>query len=234
MSRYSLKISDNAQDLARLASGIIADSIGLTLLEQPRCAMALAGGSTPAATYAHLGLEHLAWDRVDLLLGDERWVDLEDEASNAGMVRRTLMAGEPASKACLHPVPTHLKRPDAAAKAYEELLGTLGLGQPPRLDLVLLGLGDDGHTASLFPGTEASGVIDRWVTVGMGKGRPRVTMTAPLLSAARRVIFLVAGRNKRQALTRLLDADADSALTPAKLVATREEILILCDKAAMG
>ena len=97
---------------------------------------------------------------------------------------------------------------------------------------MLLGLGDDGHTASLFPGTAAPTVVDRYVTLGEGKGLPRVTLTAPTLSAARQVIFLVSGSGKVQALRRLLDPLEAPERTPAKLVRPSGEVLILADKAA--
>jgi 6-phosphogluconolactonase len=98
--------------------------------------------------------------------------------------------------------------------------------------VVLLGLGDDGHTASLFPGTAAPNVRDRWVTTGEGKGLPRITLTAPTLSAARKVVFLVSGASKRQALERLLDAQEPPERTPARLVQPHAEVLILADAAA--
>ncbi len=100
------------------------------------------------------------------------------------------------------------------------------------LDVVLLGLGDDGHTASLFPGTAAPGVRDSSVTLGEGKGLPRVSLTAPTLSAARRVVFLVSGAGKVQALQRLLDPEESSLRTPAKLVQPASEVLIFADQAA--
>jgi len=97
---------------------------------------------------------------------------------------------------------------------------------------VLLGLGEDGHTASLFPGTAAPLVTDRWVTTGEGKGLPRITLTAPALSAARKVIFLVSGAGKRPALERLLNAQEPGERTPARLVRPLSEVLILADAAA--
>ena len=97
---------------------------------------------------------------------------------------------------------------------------------------MLLGLGDDGHTASLFPGTAAPSVVDRWTTIGEGKGLPRVTLTAPVLSAARKVIVLVSGSGKQTALARLLDPHEDPQRTPARLVQPASEVLVIADQAA--
>jgi 6-phosphogluconolactonase len=99
-------------------------------------------------------------------------------------------------------------------------------------DVMLLGLGDDGHTASLFPGTPATAVRDQAVTIGTGKGLERITLTAPVLSASRQVIFLVSGATKGEALRRLLDPDESSDRTPAKLVQPRTPVLVLADALA--
>lgn len=222
------------QSLAKRASELVAQCIDLTLAERDRVQIALAGGSTPEQAYTLLGQQHLPWDRVDLLLGDERWVPADDPQSNALMVRRSLMAADPGRHAAFHPVPTDLDSVEEGAAAYGKTLEQLCPGRPPQLDLVLLGLGDDGHTASLFPGTAATQVRDCWVTVGEGKGLPRLTMTAPVLSAARQVIFLVSGATKRQALARLLDPTEDATRTPARLVQPSGELLVLADANACG
>ena len=232
MTRYRVQTSPDKAGLAQTAATAMAAVIRATATQKPLCVVALAGGSTPEATYGHLGQEDLPWERVELVLGDERWVSTQDPASNTRMVRGCLLSGSRAHRARLHPVPTHMPSPEAGAMAYGDLLQKLCPGQPPQLDLVLLGLGEDGHTASLFPGTAAVNVKDQWVTVGWGKDLARVSMTAPLLSAAKHVIILVAGAAKRQALQRLLDPKEDPARTPAKLVAPKGEVLVLCDQAA--
>ncbi len=232
MTHYRLIVASGPEDLARQCAERIAACIDLALAERDRAQIALAGGETPKPAYERLGREHLPWERVDVLLGDERWVDAEDPASNARMLRHTLLAQPPALHARFHPVPTDADAPAADAAQYGELLGELCAGSPPRLDVVLLGLGDDGHTASLFPGTQATTVTDRWATVSEGKGLPRITLTAPVLSAARQVIFLVSGAGKQQALRRLLDPAEAAERTPARLVKPAGEVVILADAAA--
>jgi 6-phosphogluconolactonase len=232
MTTYHLHVAANAEELARKTAEQLASMIDLALAERDRAQIALAGGSTPRAAYLRLGAEHLPWDRVDVLLGDERWVRPDDPASNARLLQESLLVDGPGRQASFHPVPTHLPTPEASADAYADLLIQLCGGEPPKLDVVLLGLGEDGHTASLFPGTSAPLVRDRWVTTGAGKGLPRITLTAPALSAARSVVFLVSGAGKRQALERLLDPQESPERTPARLVSPLGEVLILADAAA--
>ncbi|MFN5160448.1 MAG: 6-phosphogluconolactonase [Cyanobacteriota bacterium] len=232
MTRYHLMVATGPEDLARQVSQQIAAAIDLSLAERDRAQIALAGGESPRAAYQRLGQEHLPWDRVDVLLGDERWVAASDPASNARMLRETLLSEPPASHACFHPVPTDRPTAQESAAAYGELLRQLCPGDPPRLDLVLLGLGDDGHTASLFPGTAATKVVDQAVTIGEGKGLPRITLTAPVLSEARTVLVLVSGSGKREALRRLLDPDESAERTPARLVSPCSQVVVLADPEA--
>jgi 6-phosphogluconolactonase len=229
---YRLEVAVDVAQLAQRAAERIATAIDLALDQRDRAQIALAGGSTPARAYERLGQQHLPWERVDVLLGDERWVPASDPASNARMLAGSLLAQEPGRHACFHPVPTQLASPEASATAFAALLRQLCPGDPPVLDLVLLGLGDDGHTASLFPGTAAAREQEQLVTVGAGKGLERITLTAPVLSAARQVVFLVSGEAKRQALSRLLAPAESAERTPAKLVRPRSPILVLADVAA--
>ena len=230
---YQLDIAADSAQLARRCAERIAACIDLALDERDRAHIALSGGSTPAAAYRLLNQEHLPWSRVDVVLGDERWVAATDPESNARMLRETLLAaGGPGSAACFHPVPTDLDSPQAGVDAFERHVQQLCPGDPPCFDLVLLGLGDDGHTASLFPGTAATQEQRRLVTIGSGKGLDRISLTAPVLSAARQVIVLVSGAAKRQALQRLLDPMESAERTPAKLVRPRSPVWVLADAAA--
>ncbi|RCL54873.1 MAG: 6-phosphogluconolactonase [Synechococcus sp. MED-G70] len=233
MTTYRIERAGDSDSLARRASETIATQISQVLDQRDRCRIALSGGSTPAKAYALLGQEHLPWERVDVVLGDERWVAADDESSNARMLRNTLFDGGPGASASFHAVPTvELSDADASAAAFADLVSRICPGEPPVFDLMLLGLGDDGHTASLFPGTEAPGVTDRWATVGRGKGLDRITLTAPVLSAARQVIFLVGGSAKQEALRRLMDPLESAERTPARLVQPANDVLILADQDA--
>ena len=233
MTTYRIERAGDSDSLARRASETIATQISQVLDQRDRCRIALSGGSTPAKAYALLGQEHLPWERVDVVLGDERWVAADDESSNARMLRNTLFDGGPGASASFHAVPTvELSDADASAAAFADLVSRICPGEPPIFDLMLLGLGDDGHTASLFPGTEAPGVTDRWATVGRGKGLDRITLTAPVLSAARQVIFLVGGSAKQEALRRLIDPLESAERTPARLVQPAIDVLILADQDA--
>ncbi len=233
MATYQLEIAKDPADLARRCAEHLAMAISVVLDQRERAQIALSGGTTPAAAYQLLNAEHLPWNRVDVVLGDERWVPQDDPASNARMLRETLLAqGGAGSEASFHPVPTELESPQRSIDAFESSVRQLCAGDPPVFDLILLGLGDDGHTASLFPGTSATQVQDRAVTLGDGKGLARITLTAPVLSAARQVMVLVSGAGKRQALGRLLDPGESAERTPAKLVQPRSSVLVLADASA--
>ena len=233
MTNYRIERAIDLNDLSLKASQMIASHISLTLKHSDRIQIALPGGTTPSKTYKLLGQEDLPWDRVDLFLGDERWVDFNDEASNAGMIYRTLLAEKPGSACCFHPVPTvECSNPKDSAEGFSQLIRKLCLGEPPIFDLILLGLGDDGHTASLFPGSDSLKVTDSFATHTIAKGHDRITLTPPVLSAARKVIFLVSGASKQIALKRLIDSSEPMSRTPARLVQPKSEVLILADKAA--
>ena len=181
----------------------------------------LAGGSTPKAAYEILArdfAEEIDWGRTHVFFGDERTVPPDHEDSNYRMARLALIDHVPVGS--VHRMRGELP-PDEAAASYEgELKAFFGDEDPPRFDLILLGLGEDGHTASLFPETSALEVADRLVVANpvLKLDTTRITLTAPVLNAARAVRFLVAGGGKAEALKEVLEGDADPRAYPARLV----------------
>ena len=208
------------------------------LLVDVACAgghIALAGGSTPKRAYELVAGVDADLSAATLWLGDERVVPRDDDRSNARMVRETLLAGLPEERRPrLIEVETELGAA-AAAAAYETRLRE-ELGNHPRLDLVLLGLGPDSHTASLFPGKPALAETHRLVApvpeAGMEPEVPRATMTYPLLNAAREVVFLAAGADKAEAVRRAFGDPPDESSPAAHVRPGAGTLTVVLDPAA--
>ena len=234
MTKYEIQVSEDKSSLALAASDLITQIIESTLKNKTRAKISLCGGSTPKAAYSLLGKKDIDWMNVDLFLGDERWVDNESQDSNCFLLKNSLFKeGNPSLEASFFSVSTiELASPEDSARDYEKILKNNLDGDPARFDLILLGLGDDGHTASLFPGSDALFERDSLITVGEGKGHKRITFTSKLLSSADNVVFLISGSAKQTALKRLLDQSESWERTPAKLVSPNSEIIILADKDA--
>lgn len=224
--------------LSWAAARALVSDIEATLETRDRYTLALAGGSTPRPLYERLGTDTtdaLPWDRIHLFWGDERYVPHDHPESNVRLVRKTLLANIPLSPAQVHPMPTQGDGPAADASAYAETLQRFFEDRAATFDTVLLGLGSDGHTASLFPETPRLGVDENsWVRAVTAPERhdipPRLTCTLPVLNGARQVFFLVSGARKREALRGVLD-DRDSAL-PATHVQPRGRCHWFVDRAA--
>jgi 6-phosphogluconolactonase len=191
----------------------------------------LAGGSTPKQAYALVHERGRDWAQTRLWLGDERHVPLDDERSNGRMARDQL--GEDAP---IEFVDTTLEL-DAAAADYEQRLRAALTGRAG-VDLVLLGLGPDSHTASLFPGKPALDETERFVVgvpeAGMEPQVPRVTMTFPVFAAARQVVFLVAGADKADAMVRAFGDPPDVSAPAARVLPQAGELVVIADPAAMS
>jgi 6-phosphogluconolactonase len=210
-----------------------------------RFAVALSGGNTPARLYQRLGREpavrnRLPWDRIHFFWGDERHVPPDHPQSNYRMACDTLFAFAPVPAQNIHRISA--EEPDAvlAAEKYERELRSffdLGPGQLPRFDCILLGMGSDGHTASLFPGTDALHVTKRLVVANWVEKlqTQRITLTASVLNKAALTIFLVSGREKAEILQEILEGDYHPDLLPAQLIRPQEgRLLWLVDQAAAG
>ncbi len=230
----NVQVYESPQELAEAAARAFVESAAEAIAERGRFAVALAGGSTPRVTYEVLARDHAGdvdWPNVHVFFGDERTVPPDHEESNYRMAREALLDRVPVGS--VHRMRGELP-PDEAAASYERDLSQFSGGELPVLDLVMLGIGEDGHTASLFPETPALGVTDRLAVANPVPklDTTRLTLTAPVLSAARAVNFLVAGVGKAEALAEILEGDADLRRYPAKLVRPPVGPIWMVDRAA--
>jgi 6-phosphogluconolactonase len=220
-------IYPDADHLAAGAADRIIQAAHDAIAARGRFTLALSGGSTPEKTYALLArpdrAARLDWSRIYLFFGDERFVPHDDSRSNCHMATRSLIADAPIAADHFFPIPTDTASPEEAAARYTRTLadffGVPADGPPPAFDLVLLGLGDDGHTASLFPGRPALLERKTWVTASPPGVLPppvdRVTLTFAALNAARAVAFLVAGAGKATVVQAVLEGGAGVDRAPA-------------------
>src|SRR3954452_11362014 len=216
-----LEVAGSEKDASRRAAELIAAAGAEAAAERDRFAFAMSGGRSPWAMLAILGeLEQMPWDRTELFQVDERVAAPGDEARN---LTHMVLGLSMDHQATLRPMPVTQRDLDSAARDYEAAL-------PDRLDLVHLGLGPDGHTASLVPGDPVLDVTDRRValTETAYQDYRRMTLTYPELAAARQILWLVTGADKREALAKLLDGD-DSI--PAGRV-QNDNMIVVADEAA--
>jgi 6-phosphogluconolactonase len=230
-----VEAAKNAEALARRVAQWIA---GLAAGSDGRFAICLSGGSTPRRLYQLLAetpyRDALPWERLHWFWGDERFVPWDHPDSNYGMVRAALLARAPVPPQNIHGIPTS-GEPEEAALAYERVLMTYYGSESldparPLFDVTILGLGPDGHTASLFPETAALEERRRWSVAVVGaKPEVRITLTYPTLESSRQAAFLVAGADKREVLTRALSGDR---VLPAARVHPIGELTWFVDQAA--
>jgi len=241
MGETKIVVLDDAPALYAHAAEEIAYFAGEAVCTHGEFTLCLSGGTTPAAIYEMLGSKFqfsIDWKEMQLFWGDERCVPPADPASNYAMTARTLL-----SKLELKPAQVHRifgeKPPEEAARAYEDELRShfkLADGEFPRFELMLLGLGDNSHTASLFPGSPAIHEQQRLavaVEVDDPTQRHRVSLTPPVINNSARAMFLVAGASKAQAVWNILKGPRDVDKFPAQIVAPeRGDVIWLLDKAA--
>ena len=231
----SVLVHESKEALAQAAAGDFVRRAGEAIDASGRFTVALAGGSTPKAAYELLARDYadrLDWSRVHVFFGDERTVPPDHEDSNYRMAKEALL--DYVRVGSEHRMRGELPPADAATAYEEDLRSFFGT---PRLDLVMLGIGEDGHTASLFPHTPALDVRDRLAVENPVEKleTTRLTLTVPVINAAGAVVFLVAGEGKAQALREILEGDADPHEYPAKFVSPEAgEPAWMVDKAAAG
>ena len=237
-ARGSLLVYHDAAALAEATAKFLCDC---AIAKPGPVVVALSGGSTPKLAYETLARDPLVarfpWARAQFLFGDERFVPPDHKESNARMIDQALLAHVPVPLMHVHRVPTVGVSPDEAALAYERMLKSLyGADRldpaKPLIDVCLLGLGEDGHTASLIPGEPVLAEREHWVAaVGHGRPEVRITLTYPALESSAATVFLVQGEGKRAILDRLLSGDDT---VPAGKLRPQGDLYWLVDRAAAG
>jgi 6-phosphogluconolactonase len=239
--RGAILIYPDAASLAEAAAATFVRVTTDAVSKHGRAFVALSGGTTPRQMGELLKTEpyrdQVPWGQIDVFWGDERWVPEESPDSNAGVARRTFLDDVPIPADQIHPFPTKGLEPAAAAEAYARTMReVIGAGDTvPRFDLVLLGMGDDGHTASLFPGTTEG---RKGPALAVAHYVPkldatRLTLAAPVLNAGREVVFLVSGQGKAPTLAAVLEGPERADEFPSQLIRPVDGQLVwLVDRAA--
>lgn len=239
-SESEIRVLNTPQELFQAAA---AEFVGLAeqaIQDHGRFTVALSGGSTPRSLYSLLASEvvpTMRWERMYFFFSDERFVPADDRDSNFRMANESLLAKVPVPKENIFRVPTEIGSAEDAASAYEKKLRdvfNVGPAEVPRFDLILLGMGPDGHTASLFPGTAALSETNRLVVANrVEKFKTyRITFTLPLLNNAETVMFMVSGGEKAAPIRKVLREGAD--LPAARVQPTHGKLIWMLDRAAAG
>jgi 6-phosphogluconolactonase len=225
-----LRVLEDAEAVAREAADFIAEQARAAVAAHGRFVVAFSGGHTPWRMLRILAAEEVPWNRMDIMQVDERIAPAGDPDRNLTHLRTSLLGHAPLRPEQIHAMPVEAMDLGAAATRYAKTLQDIA-GSPPVLDLIHLGLGPDGHTASLVPGDPVLGLADVDVAVtGVYQGRRRMTLTYPVINRSRQVLWLVTGAEKTDMLARLRDGDLS---IPASRV-RQDQALVIADLAAGG
>lgn len=235
-----IRLFDDLEALSQGAAEFFIDKAQDAMAARGRFSVALTGGATPRRTYEMLAQspfrDRVEWARVHIFWGDERCVAPEDPRSNALLAQETLLRRVPVPAGQVHPMDCR-PSPREAARRYEALLQSFFAGGEPRFDLILLGLGENGHTASLFPGAPVLTETARWVAevYVAEQDLHRLTLTAPCINRGAAVVFLVAGAGKAAVVREVIEGPRDPSRLPAQLIHPEPgELHWLLDKGAAG
>lgn len=233
-----INIQKDPAELGKVAADLFIESAKTAIAEKGKFNVALTGGSSPVKLYRLLAQDtyksQLDWNKVFVFWGDERWVPLDDEQSNAGMAYETLLNHVPVPEKNIYPMWAAGITPEARAIEYSQYLEK-ELGKEGVFDLILLGMGDDGHCASLFPGTRVLEEKEKWVEGYFLESKDiyRITLTAPLINKAKKIVFFVFGENKANALYEVLEGEINPTQYPSQMIRPEQgDILWLVDEAA--
>ncbi len=226
----NIEIFPDGDSLAKRAAAIIAADARAAVAARGRFVMAVSGGKSPWLMLADLASEDVPWANVHVFQIDERIAPAGDPDRNYMHLRASLLKHVPIPEQQIYPMPVESADAEAAAKEYAHTLEGVA-GKPPVLDLAHLGLGPDGHTASLIPGDPVLNVTDRDVAItGVYQGRRRMTLTYPVINRARKILWLVVAADKAPAVQKLRAADPS---IPAGRI-SQAQALLLVDRAAAG
>ena len=230
-----VEVLPTQKELTERSLTVVLEKMQTAISERGQSTITIAGGGTPKPLYEAIASQSLPWEKIHVFWGDERYVPPDHPDSNQKMARQAWLDQVNFPEENIHPMPTEAGDPAADAEKYEAQLQNffqVSAGEFPVFDIILLGIGDDGHTASLFPHTEVLKVRDRLVSVGNKDGNPRLTFTAPLINHSRCVLFLVAGAGKQTAVKQIFAPKADEMSYPARLIQPSGELWWLLDRAA--
>jgi len=237
-SNMAIQVFKNTEEQNLAAAQLFADAAKESVAKSGKFNVALTGGSSPEKFYKLLAAapfkEQVEWEKVSIYWGDERWVPLDDAKSNAKMAEETLLSHVPIPAEQIHFMWAADIEPEHYAAKYEQLLKN-NLGPEGSFDLILLGMGDDGHTASLFPGEAVLGEKDKWVDAYFlaPQDMYRITLTAPLINKAKKIAFVLYGEKKIHALKEVLEGEYNPTKYPSQLIKpVNGELVFLVDEVA--
>lgn len=218
-----IQVAVDVKDLSKRVADLLKYDIEETLRSKDRYTLVLSGGSTPKALYQLLATEpyrsSIPWDKIHFFWGDERFVPFEDDRNNAKMAFEELLNHVPVVKENIHIMRTDLRH-EEASQHYETILHSYFTKEGETFDFVLLGMGDDGHTLSLFPKTEIIQEKEKWVSSFYldSQSMYRISLTAPVVNKARKVVFMATGKNKAKMLQNVLEGESNVNLYPSQII----------------
>ncbi|KXH84666.1 6-phosphogluconolactonase [Chryseobacterium kwangjuense] len=235
----NITVFDDLENLYRKAADTFVDLSQKAIQKNNRFAVALSGGSSPKAIFKLLATDEYAgkieWNKVFFFWVDERWVPLNDEKSNAKMTFETLLDRVPVNRDQIFPMYKDGTEPKKYAEEYEQQIRNV-LGDEGVFDFILLGMGDDGHTASLFPGEAVLNEKEKWVDAYYLKPQEmfRITLTAPIINKAENILVVAFGESKKHALNEVLNGQYNPELYPLQLIEKKDGYLFFTDEKARG
>ncbi|PIF46269.1 6-phosphogluconolactonase [Chryseobacterium sp. 52] len=235
----NITVFDDLETLYKKAADTFVDLSKKSIQKNNRFVVALSGGSSPKAIFNLLATqeyaEQIEWNKVYFFWVDERWVPLQDDKSNAKMTFETLLDKVPVNKDHIFPMYQEEISPENYAAEYEQQIKTV-LGNEGVFDFILLGMGDDGHTASLFPGESVLDEKEKWVSAYYLKPQEmfRITLTAPLINKADNILLVAFGESKKHALNEVVNGEYNPKLYPLQLIEKKEGFQFFTDEKAKG